>query len=767
MLLTINTRKFRGRGIFQSVLTPLVMASLLLSARVMDAQEQRGFSLEEIVVTAQKKAENIQEIPGSVSSLDGESLTAAGVVDVYDLQSVSPNLVIGRDKGSANIYIRGVGNSFVNQGVDGSVAVHQDGVYLSRPRGQVASFYDIERIEVLRGPQGSLYGRNATGGSVNIITKGPTDEFSGDVRVTGGSEELVELEGGISGPLTGNLAGRLAVTYVQQDGFGKNVTTGNDVLDRDEKGLRGKLRWDAGENLRVKLEADFWEADDHAFGSHFFSSIDHPLDGAIAVLNLIPIVDQASGAVVPNPHAIPYVSGSDDPGYFWDVASDLDFKRNVKVYGGKIDIQWDINSQWQLRTITGYRNSDSAGISDVDSTALTGGSLNENEKSETISQEIQLSYISERQELLAGFYFFDESQNGLLTIPWVYTGIPGDNFIQNGTLDSTALAAFLNYTYRFTDRLSFTLGGRYSYEKKDNTGIFFFQNLIATSIAPPGAPFNSPVAAPFPFDDTRSWDAFTPRFTADYSITDDTLAYVSISRGFKSGQFSLGDPAPAANPEFLWSYEIGLKSRFWGDRAQANISAFYYDYSDIQFQVIRTGALGIENVASAEVYGVEAETAFLITEATTLDFNIGIMESEYRNSFVTDQLLPPGTPDADISGNRLVQAPDVTAAATLTHVFQPRVGDLTFRLDYRYVSKQFSTPFNRPLEQQKGYSDLGIRVTFEPRNFDNWGISFWGRNLTDEEVKLGITTVPPWLGANQIGGVNAPRHYGADLTYRF
>jgi iron complex outermembrane receptor protein len=704
------------------------LGALTLSAPAF-AQEQTEGGLAEVVVTAQRRAENLQDVPISVTALTADDLLEQGVRDIYGLKSLTPNFDVSHANGLVKIFIRGIGKTLDNSGGEGSVALHQDGVIIAYPSVQSTAFYDIERIEVLRGPQGTLYGRNATGGAVNIVTRGPTEDFKFDARLNLGNYSAKEGEIGMGGTLVKDrLQGRLAVYGIDRDGFGTNIFDGSDIDDRKEFAVRGKLKFLATDNLTAELQMDYWDADDAASVVHTFGSAFGVLHG---------VAD--GGRAAPN---------------FRDIASDAVESRDVKTYGYALNLEYKMSDAWTFRSLTGYRDTDGVKRSQYDGTDAPGWPSTNVESGHHFSQELQLNWDTDPIKAVFGLYYFDNDVFVTNTVPFEFAdNTPGDIFDERGTAMTKAYAAFGSLTWAATDKLNLTAGLRYSDEKRHTISSFQIRVI----------PF---VDAFIPLDIKKSWKAWTPRFSIDYSFSDDVMAYATVSKGFKSGQILPGNTSPPIDPEFLWSYEVGVKSVLLEDRLRANLTAFYYDYTDLQVSQLRGLAFTITNAAAAEVKGFEAELAYEPRRGTTLNLIYGFLDSEFTE-FLTEDPIFPQLGTLNLKGNPLPSAPRNMITAGVAQSFPTGMGEFDFRVEWRWRDDAYFDPYKRASAFQKAYSETSLRGTFRPQSHPEWAISLWANNLFDKNA---ITTNYVSLasgGFPRNGSINDPRTYGIEFQYNY
>ena len=705
--------------------------------------------IEEVVVTAQKRAQNIQDVPLSISAETGEELRDQGVSSILDLSIAVPFVNVSRNIGVPNIYIRGIGSSFLGVGGDGSISLHLDGVYMSRPRAQIAGFYDVNRIEVLRGPQGTLYGRNATGGNINVITNKPTDEPSGYAVISAGNYGRLDLEAAVGGPLGENSNGRLSILRIERNGYGQNIHLGTDIDDQSEQGIRGQLDFMPTERLSVLLSVDRYEADDAAFGWHI------------------------SGQATARPLTAVALGATGLPSNLRDIDSLVPTAREIDITGGSLTLSYDLRDDLQFKSITGQRDSLSSVQTDVSSgippSVLIAKPLvpiSQHEESEWFSQEFQLVWTRDKLNALFGLYYFDEDLFGNVHIPtnaltllgasglgMIPVPFPSDSlFSQFGTVDTEAKAVFTNLEYGLNERLTAILGLRYSDETRSREGTFTAPSPFANTLIPSTG--------------KKSWDDFTPKLTLDYVLNESSHIYGSIGQGFKSGVFIAGSANPAVEPETVTSFEVGVKSRMNEGRVFANAAVFYNDYDDLQLNRIVGTAVVLENATDARIYGFELELDAYLSDSTFANLEVAYTKSEFREYVIQDPARPQLGP-LSLTGNVLPQAPEWTLHAAIEKRFNIESGnEISARLDWSWRDEVFFDPFNQPNNYQGAYSIFGAQVGFTPSSKENFNVKAWVRNWTDETVFTSGAVSSDFLGYPQLTALNNPRVYGVGFEFR-
>ena len=740
-------------GIFQRhypdsavVTLAALFATTMLAAGTANAQEGvNNKAIEEIIVTTQKRSESLQDVPIAVTALGGDALFEQNINNVSDLVGRVPSVNLTPRRGFGVVTIRGIGFEVLTAGADPGVAVHLDGVYAARPAAALANFYDAERLEVARGPQGTLYGRNATGGAVNIVSKMPTVEPSGYINITVGNYDAVTLEGALSGAIgSDKVLGRIAFKHDYHDSYGDSFG-GNEINDLDTSAVKGTLQIEPSENLTIVLRGDYFKQDDHAFTpvlSEYYNC------SALAALNIRTCGTDYGGQI------------TDD---WQDVAYDYDTVNERTYAGASADITWELG--WAtFRSISAWRSTEYDFTYDLDGSSFPIGFIGRIEDGNQYSQEFQILGESGKLRWLAGAFYFVEDNDavGLGDIwipdhpsPLVNTP-PGISVYQYSNLKTTAYALFGQLTYQMTEKLAITLGARYSDEKKEDLGAYVRQYLSVPYVVSP--------------DRSESFDAFSPKITFEYAINPDALVYFNIQNGFKSGGFTAGAPSdPAFDQEDIWSYEAGLKATWLDGKLRTNLSAFYYDYTDLQVGSLDPGGeirTVVTNAASAEVTGFEAEITALITDAFTLEGNISIVDAtykDYKNAFNT---LQPALGYQDISGNDMAQSPDLTYMVAAQYEWDVESGAVTLRGEYLYSDEVYFDTFEDPRNGQDDYDLINIYLNYASAG-GGWKVGLFGRNLADEEYFVGSSPSINLLGHPVPMTPGSPRTFGVKAGYQF
>lgn len=689
------------------------------------AKEETG--LAEIVVTAQKRGENLQDVPIAVSAFSAAALETKGIESVVQLTSVTPSLNYTVQAVQATPRIRGVGTAIAGAGNENSVATYVDGVYYASATGSILSFNNIDQVAVLKGPQGTLFGRNATGGLIQITTSDPKDEFQGNARVGYGSKNTAEADLYVTGGLADGVAANLAVHFSDQaDGFGTNVFNGKDVNKTRDIAVRSKLRFNLSDATTAVAAFDY--AKTKTAGPGF-----RPVYGQRALLT-----------------GYSYTQG------FHDVDSDIQPSSEVEQYGASLNLTHDF-SGFKLVSISAVRRTIWDVVFDSDGTPANLFGVRVHEPDEQVSQELQLvSTDNGPLKWVAGLYYFHgKARNKPATISLPAFGF--DQVVRSGQ-STDSYAAFAQGTYDLTDATSLTIGLRYTDEKKqlDSDGEL---NFLSPAFVLPAVPYTA----------KSDVSKLTWRAALDHKLTDDVLIYGSYNRGFKSGgfnAFALNTPN-AFKPEQLDAFEIGLKSEFLDNKVRLNTAAFYYDFKNIQLNTYVNSAPAVYNGDKAKIYGLDADITAVPSEGLTLTAGVSLVHAEFEDfPIVTTVLLPTGGlvqgPFISAKGKKLPQTPELQFNLGVEYSLPLPTGSLGFAADYFYSARWYEAPENRL--SQDPYSLINASVTWNMDEAETYSIKIWGRNLSDENYANQLTAQ-----VNDMDFQNpaAPRTFGASFAAKF
>jgi iron complex outermembrane receptor protein len=687
-----------------------------------------------------------------------------------------PNLSVHvGDANNAVVYIRGVGQVDSIAFFEPGVGIYLDDVYLGRAQGGFLDVVDVERIEVLRGPQGSLYGRNTVGGAIKYVSAGPTEEFSGKVSATVGNYNRQDFKASVSGPLVGdNVLGRITVAQLGRDGFSDNAFDGKDDGDQDTQFIRGVLKLQATEDVSVQLAVDYTNSDPDR-------SRTPAKETPISVLTVDPYTFGTSTTVY---------EADTDP---FKVNADFNNTEETETQGVDLNVSWDINDQLSFKSISSYRELDYGTELDLDGTPQNAFGIFYFNTQEQISQEFQLSYQGDRLSAVTGIYYFSEEGD-------TFDGGVFNNFliassgISSFSTDSYAL--FGQFDYEINERLTATVGFRYTEEEKDYqrlvedfdltalAGITFAPVTFAVSYTNPEllSPRSSDlkvgggigVARPLANPDTATFDNFSPKVGLKYQLNDDVQFYGTASSGFKSGGFNgrLADgQLKPYEEETLTSVELGIKSQWMEDRVRFNAAVFHNQYDDLQVSSFEATADGgsilpvFSNAGEAVIQGLEMELTLLVTSALTLNANVGYLDAEYKEYLAGADTVTNTA--VDVSDQReLVNSPEWdTYLGASYDVAIGDLGMLTLLADISYRSKTYLEVNSSENLAQEGYSLVNAAIMFQSADED-WELMLGAKNLTDKEYRTHAFDLSAFPGV-ELGYYNAPRTYTLSATYKF
>ncbi|WP_339703807.1 TonB-dependent receptor [uncultured Sphingosinicella sp.] len=711
----------------------------------------------DIVITAQRRSESLQDVPLAVSALDSERIKEAGFKDVEDLTSTVPNLNISALWGSSSpkIFMRGIGNNNFNQTAESKVAVYLDQVYLSAPSGQLFQMYDLERIEVLRGPQGTLYGKNATGGAISVYSKLPGRDTEGYVRAGYGNYDAYELEGAATLPLSDTLSARVAGTWSKRDGYVKDLGTGKTVNDAEQWAARAILRWQPSDAVDIKLNVHGGSSDS-THNNSVHRGIFDPAQLALGNFVKMSANDIIAGNAV---DILGYADPNPDP-YVNTYEGDTFAK--VDLVGVSLVSDFELGDGYTLTSVSGYEKSKRHVLQEGNGAPSTIFTIDWGPSTfESISQELRLSSPTDSSfSWLVGAFAFHEkgTVHNFYNLASVSFALGFDAFDQYYTQKTDTFAAFAQGSLALTDRLNLTLGGRINHEKRKLDHRTFATTAAGVSVFP------GPL---FDLQLSESWTEWSGRAAIDYEIADDVLLFASVNRGFTSGGFNTGafnDPVGAErifNPETVVSYEAGIKSTLFDRRLRINATAFLYDYSDLQVFTFTAGGLQfIENASNATIKGIELEVQAMPVDNLELGASVGLLKSEYK-----DFVRETGGVTEDLSGNRLIGAPNSQFNIVGKYTVPTSKGDFWLRGDYSYSGHRYYDERElRELSSQGATENLNASIGYTGMN-DKFELSFWVKNLTDEVTIIDVVEVG--LFGYQNVWYNMPRTYGLSLEYRF
>ncbi|MBD2858916.1 TonB-dependent receptor [Spongiibacter sp. KMU-158] len=790
-----------------------------LAATPVMAQDSGARMLEEVVVTATRRAESMQEVPVAVTAATEEDMAFAQVDSVGNIQAISPSIkfdVTNSAANSANIFIRGIGTVGNNRSFEGAVGVFFDGVYRTRAGQAMQNWLDIESLQVLRGPQGTLFGKNTSAGALIINSKAPTPEaVEGSYEVTVGNYGKEMIRAAYNQPVGESSAIRVAGLYGNKEGFIKN-SDGGDFNDSHPRAAKFQFLTDATDNLTLRMIID-WSSEDANCCYGQVDDVDGPMQSYIDDLTV------AAGHNVPS-------KNFDD----YEQALSNDTDQSVSDQGIQFNVDWALDNGMAVTSVTSYRewSIEQYGM-DADFSGANILGINESLETEVFSQEFTLSGDFtdfgpfQYADYVMGIYFADEKINADHQLVWgnqateyllayalaaqglpvpasllvgdlvgVFSGLgvpvgaiplAQEGLVSDINMSGTgrSYAAFMHWNFDFTDTWSATAGIRYS--KDEKTGAMKRRFFTAN----PVDPFRLLGAQPGPeYDNDYDDSAVSGQFALRYQFNDDTMAYLSYSLGYKSGGVNLDNQAagsvgdnpdeatcavngdctpndPNYDSEFITGYELGLKTEYFEGRARSNFAAFYNELEDLQVANFDGLAFSILNSPEATVYGLEMENQFVLTNSLTLGMDVTYLpEANFGESEkLTAEAL--GTP-ASLSGRRFAQAPELVGNLSLT-LDQPLTSELTLRgrIAAYYSGEQFTNPANN--EMRDAITELAFTMGVMHESL-GMSLNLWCQNCTDERYVTQHFNSPLQNVGNDYDHnayVSAPRTYGVTLRGNF
>jgi len=754
---------------YACLITALVVPGLATPAKAQglppasaDAEASEGGEQGSIIVTARRREERLVDVPISVSSFGADELERRGATDITEIAQITPNTTLEESRGTNSTltaFIRGIGQQDPVSGFEQGVGLYLDDIYLNRPQAAVLDIYDIERVEVLRGPQGTLYGRNTIGGAVKYVTRLLPQDFSLKLKGTYGSYDRADGIVTVSAPVGDILRVGGSVARLSRGGYGDNLTTGEENYNKDIWAARGTIEAGGyGEPYSVRISADYTKDESNARGGH----------------RLIPGI--LSGAPV-----------LDD---VYDTRGGLvDPEQYVEAWGLSGNFSADLNDALTLRYIVGFRKDDSASPIDFDALAAADVDVPAFYRNEQFSQELQLLYESDRLSALVGAYYLNASADTQFDVR-LFTTLAGFTAFTQADVDTETYAVFTDISYDLTDQLSLSVGGRYTWDKR-------LADILRQNYLGGGSPVfggaGVPLGAPSTnFSGSQNFKKFTPRVSLSFQPTPDHNIYASYSKGFKGGGFDprgVGTNAPAATPgaptdaevadflsfapETVDSYEIGYKGSLADGAIYVAVAGFYADYSDVQIP----GSVGcttfvngqptqsfcgiVSNAGKAEFKGVELElnarlAQDLLTsgDRLTLTGALGYIDAQYK-----EYIADIGGVPTDVAEYREVQnTPKWSGSATLGYTTDLSGGDLYLGTTASYKSRTYQFEIPNPYVDQDAYALVDASIVFTAPD-GNWSLGLHGKNLTDKQYKTSgyvFVNADPTTGALLLGSNGLP-----------
>lgn len=702
------------------------------------APEEATVGIQDIVVTAQKRSEDLQKVPATITALGSEALETRQITSVTDLQTQVPSLVVGQYYGTSLITLRGISTGLTSGAEDPSVATHINGVYQPRSRSVDSAMVDLERVEVLSGPQGTLYGRNATGGVVNYILKRPSDSFNGQVTARVANYERYGIEGRVTGPLSENVRVLISGAYDNQNkGYAVNLQP-NAPRKRMDRGkyIGGRFALDIGDSAGPNLQ----------FDAIYIDSRTVPVAESFTAPDTQSVVDFLG------PQSFqPHVTYSELPAF-----------TRTKYFQTSAAINVPISDNVSVKSISAYQIFKDVMLIDLDSSGVASVPVGPSKiDSKTFTQELNLNVeaFDSRLKSIFGVFYYDDKYVGAGRTPF---SVPGFRalFQNYGNLPSSSIAAFTDNTFSVTDRFRLQFGLRYNHDTKEAIQSVMVNGNVTCPIVPA----------------KRSWDAWTPRAGAQFDVDDDIMVYGQWSKGFKAGGFTANSCYNGFDPESIKGPEVGIKTKLADNRVRLNISAYLYDVSNLQVQkVVDVGRFFTLNAASARIYGAEFSLEALLTDRLQFDASGMVQSAKYRDfQNCNEQAFqgacgsfdprPVGSREVDVSGNWLNRAAPYSLNLGLQYKVDVGGGEILVRGESYFSGKVHFSEFPTAASTQKAYSIQNLYVTYTAPD-DNFTVRGFLKNIGDTNYKRSYFFNSAVRLPN--GNYGAPFTFGADVTVRF
>lgn len=726
----------------------LMIVCLCCATTDVSAQEENV--LEEVNVTAQKRVQNIQEVPISITAITGEEIRRFNFESAMQIAEQVPNFSVDGafgPSGPPQLSIRGVTILDFSDANESSVAMYFDEIYKGTTSGQTAQLFDIQRVEVLRGPQGTLYGRNTTGGVVHFLSNRPTEEFEAGMSLQYGSFNQTILEGRVSGPLSDNFRGRVAVKYNKDDGYQENVATGTDFAETDVFAIRGLFDWDVTEDLIVSGIVYYSDSNGTHPAYGFFGQLD-PVTGVRCSFERIENSECVNSAGFRDPDP--------DPEH---VYSEFDSLPNeVEITGASLKFDWNLDN-FNFVSITGYETVDKVLREDCDAAAISSPNCYGDWTGDTdhqFTQEFQFSGKYGSADWIVGAYYYEDEKFVTVVIP------PFGGFGSFAGTEAQSWAVFAQADTMISETVTLVTGIRYTEEDRDLIDLTGVVGGVGGTTQ--GDVFLGPIS------DTISIEKTTGKVGLEWRQSDNTMWYASVSTGFKSGFFNttlLGTPEERGpvGEESIVSYEIGTKTTWWDNRARLNTAAFYYDYQDFQASAVSLiGGVPVArfiNAGDVTMYGGELELELAPTANWDLRLGIGLLDTEFD--------APPdvnidGTP---IDGKEAPVSPSISLNGLARYIHEmDNQGTASLQVDFSWKDDFFFGPDNDPFESQDSFGLVNFRGNWLSRD-GRYEVSAFVENAFDEEYHIFgfISPSSAFTGAYKVWGT--PRRMGIRFGVNF
>jgi len=726
--------------------------------------------IEEIIVTtARRREESLQDVPLSISLISGDDLDRVGAVDIIEVAKQSPNVTLEVSRGTnttLTAFIRGVGQQDPVAGFESGVGLYVDDVYFNRPHAAVLDLYDVERVEVLRGPQGTLYGRNTIGGAIKYVTRDLADEAQ--LKIKGAAGSYGQLDALVTGstPLGESVRAGGALAYFSRDGYGDNLNLpGVENYNKDILGGRVSLEWDASDNLFFRLAGDYTKDDSDPKAGHRLL-----VGGVSGAPILDDVFDTRAGLNIPS--------------------------QKVESQGASLLAEWTLNDAWMLKNIVAYRDDETWSPIDFDSLPVADLDVPVVYTNDQFSEELQLLYSSDRLNGIVGFYYLDANAFNEFDVVLAQTGaligLAGLNANTYGDVDTKTWSVFADFTYDLTEAVSLSVGGRYTSDERSSRVL---RRTFVGGISPTFGGDAVVIATTSDFNGSEEFTDFSPRVSLSWRLNEQQHLYFSYSEGFKGGSFDPRGQTSAApdldgdgvvsdeeifefmrfKPETVTSYEVGLKSTMLDNRLITSLAVFYGDYKDVQVPGsvgVDTDGDGIEdtftgvttNAGKATLPGVEFEGMFRATDHWSFTWALGYLDAEYdefinaQGQDVADQAVFQNTPKFTAGGSASYETP--------LSIFG-RSGSIALIGSFSHRDKASQFEFPDPLLDQEAFTLWDLSLVWDDDD-GHWRAGLHGKNLSDEEYKVaGYAFATLGREGNVTAFYGPPRTISASVEYRF
>ncbi|CAM2740605.1 TonB-dependent receptor [Brevundimonas diminuta] len=706
-------------------------------------------SVDDIIVSARRRDEALKDVPVAVSAFSAEQLEQKGSADITELTRSAPSLTLQAARGSNSTlisFIRGVGQQDPLWGFEPGVGLYMDDVYIARPQAAVLDIFDIQRIEILRGPQGTLYGRNTIGGAIKYVTKRiDADEPQGQVRASYGSYNQRDLVASAELPFNDKFAVSAAVARYLRDGYGTNLNTGNEHYNKDVTAARFSAEWTPTDNLFFRLAGDIVKDDSNARHGH--------------------------RELAPSPADV------------YDTNAGAGDANRVESKGLSLTGEWNVNEWLTLKSVTAQRDGLTRGNIDFDNLPAPILDIPARYDDDQFSQEFQAVFSGDRWSGVAGVYYLDATASGAFD---TVLGLANLTTLTSGSVDTKSYAVFGDFSYDVTDALSVSVGARWTHDEK--TGTVFRRQYLGIRSPGFGNGAAVPIAAPrTDYTATKEFEKFTPRVSVSYKLTPDLTTYVSWGEGFKSGGFDMRgdavlypDTVKGYRPETVETWEIGLKGSLFDNRLNFATAIYDSSYEDqqitTQYPAGATVASVVDNVGSSSIRGWEFEGRLRVTDNLTLNGMLSFTDAKFEQfmAYIPTGPLNSSCPTqpgcvVDVSDQRDFQnTPEWTGSigATYTH-WMENGSSLAFipSASYRGDYQLFETA--SPILDQEAFWMFDASLVWTSSN-DRLTVGVHGKNLSDEQYRVGGYVFPGALfGDSLIGYYGAPRTVTATVGLKF